>query len=524
MAFFKVFFNNICLLIALAYLFNLGYKTMFSRLSDTAKEYAAIVMFIAAGWLTMLFGLRLSDNALFDLRFIPLIMAVLVFNSAPTIFVIGLGIGLGRLFFGVGEAAWAGVANMAILGLAGALLHVVLKKSKLRFLWQAGASIAVINTLNCLNISLLGVIPFRYYWEHIAGLTLLPALVLSAFFVYMIRDFHKEQLRFGEMRNMNLILRRQTKALREAKRELEEKARQLMLASRYKSEFLANMSHELKTPLNSILLISQLIRENEEREYGEEDVRHAGIIYTAGHELLHLIEDILDLSKVEAGKMDVNPEPTSPHELVHTIQCQFMPVAERSGVQFKVAVDSDVPHTIETDALRASQIVRNLLTNAFKFTEQGSVELSVFADKRKEKGALPAHSQRGKGRGWGQFRFQRNERPVVNIQPVTAAEPEWVGFSVKDTGIGIDKEKQSLIFEAFQQEDGAVTRKYGGTGLGLSISLQLSRLLGGKLELKSEKGKGSVFTLRLPVKYSAPVPQLTDQNGPHHQKEPDHAG
>lgn len=523
MAFVKAFFNNICMLIATAYLFNLGYKTVFGRVSAAAKEYAAVIMFIAAGWLTMLFGLKLSGNALFDLRFIPLIMAILLFSRVHTVFIVGIGIGLGRLFFGINDAAWAGVGNMAILGALGALLHVLLKRTKWRFVWQAGAAITAINVLNCLNISLLGVIPFRYYWQHIAGLTLLPALILSTFFVFMIRDFHKEQLRFGAMKNMNLILRRQTKALREAKQELEEKARQQQLASRYKSEFLANMSHELKTPLNSILLISQLIRENEEREYGEEDVRYAGIIYTAGQELLHLIEDILDLSKVEAGKMDVNPEPTSPHELVQAIQYQFMPVAERRGVGFEVKIGPEVPHTIVTDALRAGQIVRNLLTNAFKFTEQGHVELIVFTESRKEKSALPPHSRRGKGRGYGRLCESAYPGTGAAVRAGAVPEPEWIGFAVKDTGIGIDKEKQKLIFEAFQQEDGAITRKYGGTGLGLSISLQLSRLLGGKLELESEKGKGSAFTLLLPV-HSGARSVLADELGRLQQNEPEHVG
>nr|WP_285891294.1 HAMP domain-containing sensor histidine kinase [Paenibacillus pasadenensis] len=261
---------------------------------------------------------------------------------------------------------------------------------------------------------------------------------------------------------MNRVLSRQTKELRQAKQGLEKQAQQLVLASQYKSEFLANMSHELKTPLNSILLLSQLIEENEDSRYNEEDLRHAAIIHGSGKELLQLLDDILDLSKAEAGKMDVHIEPVSTLELIQSLQLQFQPMAERQKADFWIELDQAVPALLHTDWLRVQQILRNLLMNAFKFTEQGRIGLQVS-------------------------------------QTTGQSGDEWVRFAVSDTGIGIEKEKQTLIFEAFRQEDGTITRKYGGTGLGLSISLQLAQLLGGRLELDSRKGEGSVFSLLIPA-------------------------
>ncbi|MNF77391.1 Non-motile and phage-resistance protein [compost metagenome] len=401
------------------------------------------------------------------------------------------------------------------------------------------------------------------YWIEVAPITLPLAALLSGFFVFMIRDFHKEQLRLDELRGMNIILRRQTKELREAKRDLEEKARQLMLASKYKSEFLANMSHELKTPLNSILLMSQLISDNDDERYGMDEVRYGEIIHAAGTDLLQLINDILDLSKVEAGKMDIVIEPISSLDLVQMMQAMFQPLADQKSLAFSVEFAEDVPDTLYTDALRVNQVMRNLLFNAFKFTEQGSITLRVGVESAAEHenaaakrrlrdwtsalyrgrpsnagiivrsgetttgrirkrvyaaAVMPAISvlkrseaaakeeaaavTRGESAGGGAAVERDKESPETarRQRRLDAPAEQWLTLAVEDTGIGIDEEKQHLIFEAFQQEDGAINRKYGGTGLGLSISLQLARLLGGSLSLASEKGQGSTFTLRLPIK------------------------
>ncbi|MWC27798.1 ATP-binding protein [Paenibacillus sp. MMS18-CY102] len=577
MAFSKVFFINLSVLITIAYLFNIGYKYLFPNVSDRLKYAISMLVFVLAGWVTMLFGLRVGDTQLFDLRFVPLIMAILVFARPGAFLVIGAGIGAGRLFYGVNEASWAGCMNMALLGVFAALINWYLQRVEWRFFWKACTAVVAINVLNAFDIAVMGVIPFRVYWLEVAPITLPLATLLSGFFVFMIRDFHKEQLRIGELRGMNIILRRQTKELREAKRDLEEKARQLMLASKYKSEFLANMSHELKTPLNSILLISQLIRDNDDERYGMDEVRYGEIIHSAGNDLLQLINDILDLSKVEAGKMDIVIEPISPLDLVQMMQAMFQPMADQKSVDFLVEYAEDVPDTLYTDALRVNQIMRNLLFNAFKFTETGSVTLHVGVElapentvgKRRLRDwtSVLYRGRTGAGGGLGARSSESTtdrirktvfaafpttglartgqKRPDsagpeaatpmgANVQPTEAAGTlaatksldvlsaeqgelsrrlprkqeavmeQWLTLAVEDTGIGIDDEKQQLIFEAFQQEDGAINRKYGGTGLGLSISLQLARLLGGSLALRSEKGKGSVFTLRLPLKSEPP--------------------
>ncbi|PWV90656.1 signal transduction histidine kinase [Paenibacillus cellulosilyticus] len=575
-SFSSVFFINLSVLITIAYLFNIGYKYLFPSISERMKKGISLFVFILAGWLTMLFGLQVGETQLFDLRFVPLIMAILVFTRPSTFVLIGIGIGVGRLMYGLNETSWAGCMNMALLGVFAAAINAFLQAVDWRFVWKTTVAVVVINVLNAFDIAMMGSIPFHEYWTDVAPITLPLSTLLSGFFVFMIRDFHKEQLRIGELRGMNIILRRQTKELREAKRDLEEKARQLMLASKYKSEFLANMSHELKTPLNSILLMSQLIRDNDDERYGMDEVRYGEIINAAGNELLQLINDILDLSKVEAGKMDIVIEPISPLDLVQMLQAMFQPMADQQSLPFIVDIAEDVPDTMYTDALRVNQIMRNLLVNAFKFTEQGSITLRIAMEtltdtavtKRRirdwttalyrgrptssspgiivrsgqtttgrirksvyEAAVAPALSvlKRGEGAARQEAAAGQDDAEVQasavleqqaqqsdtipNDMQDTASrrlrkqemvqQERWLTMSVVDTGIGIDEEKQHLIFEAFQQEDGAVNRKYGGTGLGLSISLQLARLLGGSLSLASVKGEGSTFTLRLPLQ-SAP--------------------
>jgi signal transduction histidine kinase/HAMP domain-containing protein len=257
-----------------------------------------------------------------------------------------------------------------------------------------------------------------------------------------------------------------------ARVDLEEKAEQLALSSRYKSEFLANMSHELRTPLNSLLILAKLLADNEEGTLTAKQVEFARTIYNAGSDLLELINDILDLSKVEAGKMAVNPVELEPAAIADFVERSFRPVADQKGLAFDVRLGRGLPKTVVVDEQRLQQILKNLLSNAFKFTERGGVRLTVErASKR--------------------MRFQ---------SPALAAADDVIAFSVVDSGIGIPDDKLKLIFEAFQQADGTTSRKYGGTGLGLSISREIGQLLGGEIVVESKAGSGSTFVLYLPAR------------------------
>ncbi|WP_227935634.1 response regulator [Alkalihalobacillus deserti] len=253
---------------------------------------------------------------------------------------------------------------------------------------------------------------------------------------------------------------RRKKELERIKEDLEHKNRSIKLGSRYKSEFLANMSHELRTPLNSMLILSQLLAENKNENLTEKQVEHANTIYSSGTDLLDLINDILDLSKIESGKVEVSPEEVSIVDVKAFVERQFMPISNQKGVDFKINIEQTAPSLVFTDDQRLKQILKNLLSNAFKFTSNGSVEL--YVKKGLENGEMK------------------------------------VSFSVIDTGIGISEEKQQQIFDAFYQEDGTITRSYGGTGLGLSISRELSQLLGGYIEVESVINQGSTFTLHIP--------------------------
>ncbi|MET8276560.1 HAMP domain-containing protein [Streptomyces sp. NPDC005096] len=257
--------------------------------------------------------------------------------------------------------------------------------------------------------------------------------------------------------------------IEQARQELEDRAQQLSLASTYKSEFLANMSHELRTPLNSLLILAQLLAQNPTRNLTAKQVEYAGIIHSAGSDLLQLINDILDLSKVEAGKMDLNPERVALQQLLDYVEATFQPMTTQKSLDFTITRAPGVPVDLLTDDSRLRQVLRNLLSNAVKFTERGSVELRIepAAD-----GELPDPVHRGGA---------------------------VVAFRVKDTGIGIAEQQLETIFGAFQQADGTTSRKYGGTGLGLSISREIAYLLGGALTAESAPGHGSTFTLYLPV-------------------------
>jgi PAS domain S-box-containing protein len=266
-------------------------------------------------------------------------------------------------------------------------------------------------------------------------------------------------------------LDRQNQILRTAQQELERKADELSQASKYKSEFLANMSHELRTPLNSMLILAGMLAKNESGHLTPDEVESAQVIHSGGTDLLNLINEILDLAKVEAGKMEFRFTPMLWDTLVSRIRDQFGPLSQRKGLQFTITVDENLPPSIVTDEQRLAQIIKNLLSNAFKFTEQGSVTLSVFR---------PANDTNLSASG---------------LSPQTA-----VAISVSDTGIGMTPEQQKVVFEAFQQADGSTSRQYGGTGLGLTITRELTHRLGGQVALSSESGKGSVFTIYLPLK------------------------
>jgi CheY-like chemotaxis protein/CHASE3 domain sensor protein len=271
------------------------------------------------------------------------------------------------------------------------------------------------------------------------------------------------------------ILESQRDELQRAQATLSERAAELGRSNQYKSEFLANMSHELRTPLNSSLILAKLLADNKSGNLNEEQVKFAQTIFGAGNDLLALINDILDLSKIEAGKVEVQPESLVIERAVEALARNFEPLARDRKLTFDFKVDPGTPERIDTDPQRFGQILKNLLSNAFKFTERGGVSLRV-----------------------------------------SSVREGFVAFAVQDSGIGIPPEQQEIIFEAFRQADGSTHRKYGGTGLGLSISRDLARLLGGDVTVQSEPGKGSIFTLEMPLRYVGPVVvERSAQTGKH---------
>ncbi|HWT72659.1 MAG TPA: CHASE3 domain-containing protein, partial [Oxalicibacterium sp.] len=271
-----------------------------------------------------------------------------------------------------------------------------------------------------------------------------------------------------QLANQAIVLDQKNIALNQAQQQLEERANELQRASRYKSEFLANMSHELRTPLNSSLILAKLLSDNSQGNLSEEQVKFAQTIYSSGNDLLNLINDILDISKVEAGKLEMSPEHVSLRKLGDALKMTFAPLADQKKLGFEIRIADDTPVNILTDHQRTEQILKNLLSNAIKFTDAGQVVLSI--------------SREG---------------------------DNHVRFDVQDTGIGIPADQQQLIFDAFQQADGTSSRRYGGTGLGLSISRDLATLLGGSIRVSSQPNRGSTFTLVLPTAWQdtpAPAP------------------
>ncbi|QGQ98637.1 response regulator [Paenibacillus psychroresistens] len=286
-------------------------------------------------------------------------------------------------------------------------------------------------------------------------------------------------LQQNELRDSNKLLEAQieqteqiNKQIEKTKSILEQQTIQLSTSSNYKSEFLANMSHELRTPLNSMLILSQLLAENKEGNMTPKQIEFASTVHSSGSDLMRLIDEILDLSKVEAGKIEIAPELMQLSVLQEDMLRRFSLVAKKKNIAYNVYLDKVVPQALFTDSYRVEQILNNLLSNAFKFTEKGQVGLHI-----------------------------------------SQADP-YITFAVTDTGIGIPEEKRQMIFEAFKQENGTTSRKYGGTGLGLSISRELARLLGGKIEISSEKGQGSIFTLFLPEQYVEGV-EIVPARSPH---------
>lgn len=278
----------------------------------------------------------------------------------------------------------------------------------------------------------------------------------------------------AELEERSRLLEEKNHLIAERNNEIQKKVEELALSTKYKSEFLANMSHELRTPLNSILLLSRLMAENPDENLNEDQVESARVIQSSGTSLLTLIDEILDLAKIESGKMTLEYQEVIIEDIIKDLKSLFNPIFQEKELPFNILIDSDVQKVIESDRLRIDQVLRNLLSNALKFTTKGSIDLHI----RK-------HSEK----------------------------PDFLLFSVKDTGIGIAEDKQKIIFEAFQQADGSTKRKFGGTGLGLSISREIAKLLGGELTLKSEVNKGSEFSFMIPVHpVNDVIPSETDQD------------
>jgi CheY-like chemotaxis protein/CHASE3 domain sensor protein len=286
----------------------------------------------------------------------------------------------------------------------------------------------------------------------------------------------EEELRVQqeELRNTNAeleekasLLEEKNQAIEEARKSINLKVVELETTGKYKSEFLANMSHELRTPLNSILVLARILKDNKPANLSEDQVKYASVIFNAGNDLLTLINDILDLSKIESGKLEMQNESVKVADILHDMEMLFAEVARNKKIKYTISTNEELPANIFTDKVRVEQVLKNLLSNAFKFThEKGSIAISV----------------------------------------IPGAEDQTISFCIKDSGIGIPHDKQKIIFEAFQQADGSTSRRFGGTGLGLSISRELVALLGGKITLTSEPGNGSEFVLNIPLKAKIIVP------------------
>ncbi|TZF84034.1 response regulator [Pedobacter sp. BS3] len=291
----------------------------------------------------------------------------------------------------------------------------------------------------------------------------------------------------AELEEKAELLEEQHKTVERAREAISAKARELEQTNKYKSEFMANMSHELRTPLNSILILARILKENKSNNLADEQVKYAGVIHNAGSDLLMLINDILDLSKIESGKLELTVEEVSLAEIRQELELLFSEVAKNKNITYEFHVDDAVPDTLISDRMRIEQIIKNLLSNSFKFTpENGRITVDIH--------------------------LAGADINYYNPDLIQVADKQIVAISVSDTGIGISEDKQQVIFEAFRQADGSTSRQYGGTGLGLSISRQLALMLGGEIHVKSNLGEGSTFTLYLPVKAGTSLQQSAAAN------------
>lgn len=467
----RIFFISISIMLTFMYVVSLVYKLIIYRLSPNTREVLFIILAIALGWISMHVAVEFPDNARFDLRIIPLIVAPLFLRKGFNFLYIGFGIGLARLSLGMDYAGFIGAVNVfAMSGLCWAISLWVRRKQ-----WSfSGKMIMIILGINCFNtlfIAVFGVIPGMTYLHDIAPITFLLSSLFATVFVYILRDFQREahkQIRLVQSNELLLeqsqIAEERAGQLEDAKIKLEIANEQLIRTSRYKTEFLANMSHELRTPLNSILVLSQLMEENVNEQLSDEILQYAQIIHTSGKDLLNLINEVLDLSKIEAGRMEIEIVDMSIKDLTEFLTYTFQALALKKEIGFEIEISTEIPDLIQTDSQRLKQIMNNLLSNAFKFTSLGSVVLRI-------------------------------NKVFINKDSLSLP---WLAFSIKDTGIGISTEKHQLIFEEFQQADGTTARNFGGTGLGLSISSKFAELMGGFIKVESKEAEGSCFTLYLP--------------------------
>lgn len=469
-AFLRIFFINVSTMLTLLYLASLLYKYVVYKWPSAWKETLFIVLAIVCGWTTMKLGFSFSKTVMFDMRYLAVIVAPLFVRNRLSVLVIGLGIGLARLSFGLNPAALVGSLNIVAMSLLVLFILWLARRRRWPELRKMITIVISVNIGNVAFIALFGIIPRRHYLVDIAPGTFLISLFLCFAFIFILREFmtedkrsHKLKIYAARLEKQYRISEEKGRSLERAKQELETMYAQVQSASRYKSEFLANMSHELRTPLNSVLVLAQLLEENVDGRLSEEEVGYARIIHHSGKELLGLINDVLDLSKIEAGKLELDRSVFSMRELLGHMDELFRPIASRKRLSFTLRSEADVPEYLHTDEQRLKQIINNLLSNALKFTQEGYVR---FVVSRVPEGRLLAEG--------------------------------GLAFEVEDTGIGIAADKHEAIFDAFFQADGSISRSYGGTGLGLSIARQFAVLLGGDIRLESEPGRGSRFTLLLP--------------------------
>lgn len=458
MEFFHSFLVNISCLIALAFIASTAYKHIAARVSQTTVSVLTIAFAIFMGWASMYFALEISSIIKFDLRFVPLLIATfLLKRPAPLIF-IGVGIGLLRFTFGINDAAAAGFINLSILGFVCAVIHYGLGKANWRLRWKIAFIIVAVNLVNVVNIAVFGIIPAGEYFQTIVPSMLPLSLVLSGFFSFMVWDVRLEQERILKIEQFNGQLRQQTEELQAVSQELEEKTHQLAISSQYRSEFLANMSHELRTLLNNILLLAQLQKENWDTITHEENEHYAEMINTAANDLYRLINDIMELSKVESGKVDILFEEVNLSELPYALHRNFEQMAAQKGLSIKVVRSEDVPDILYSDAFRVQQILKTMLTNAIKLTRRGVITLEMCN---------------------------------VETSGLDDSPAEWIALSVSNTDSLQAQERLDMSVDLSRQAN-----------IALSICSELAKLLDGYLTFRKDKEDGLKYTLYLPCHLS----------------------